>query len=105
MSNLLRSLFELSAVPLRLGVIAADAALSLGRSIAGSENAPKEKTSRVSDAEINAAARVIETTLITRCDIGFLKMLQTNFPEPTIRAMAEAALRAARNSRPDAREI
>jgi hypothetical protein len=102
MSHLLRSLFELSAVPLRFGVIAADAALSLGRSIAGSETASKEQMSRFSDAEIEAAARVIEVSLVTGRDIAFQNMLQTNFPEGTIRAMAEAALTAARNARLEA---
>jgi hypothetical protein len=102
MSHLLRSLFELSAVPLRFGVIAADAALSLGRSIAGSETASKEQMSRFSDAEIEAAARVIEVSLVTGRDIASQNMLQTNFPEGTIRAMAEAALTAARNARLEA---
>ena len=99
MSHLLRSLFELSAVPLRFGLIAADAALSLGRSIAGLETAPEEQMSTISGAEIDAAARVIGASMITGGDIAFHTMLQINFPEETIRAIAEAALRAAHNAR------
>jgi hypothetical protein len=100
MSDLLMSLLKLSAVPARFGLLAADAALSLVRSVAAS----KERTSGVPSApftetEINAAAHVIEVCLFTGRDLGFQNMLQMQLPAATIRAMAEAALIAARNAR------
>lgn len=100
MSELLASFVRLAAVPARFGLLVAEAALSFGKSVVGSESAsPDAGTSGVSDQEIDAAAGVIRASLLTGQDINFHDMLQTKFPEATIRAMAEAALLAARNAR------
>lgn len=103
MSELLTSLLKLSAVPARFGLIAADAAVSLGKSIvASAEPSSDVPAARFTEAEIDAAARVIQVSLLTGRDLTFQNMLQINFPDATIRAMAEAALMAARDARLDA---
>ncbi|MDE2242117.1 MAG: hypothetical protein KGK01_06640 [Bradyrhizobium sp.] len=99
MSELLTSFLKLAAIPARFGLIVTEAALSLGKSVVGSEPASDAGTSGVSDQETDAAAGVIRASLLTGQDINFHDMLQTKFPEATIRAMAEAALLAARNAR------
>jgi hypothetical protein len=48
------------------------------------------------DAEVDAAARAIKARLLGGKDGGFQNMLRVNFPDDGIRAMAEAALAAAR---------
>jgi hypothetical protein len=48
------------------------------------------------DAEVDAAARAIKARLLGGKDGGFQNMLRINFPDDEIRAMAEAALAAAR---------
>jgi hypothetical protein len=102
MSDLLTSLLKLSAVPARLGLIAADAAVSLGKSIVTpEEQANDDPAVRFSEAVIDAAAQVLRVSLLTGRDLTFQNMLQINCPETTIRAMAEAALAAARHARPN----
>jgi hypothetical protein len=103
MSNLLFSLLKLSSVPLRFGLIAADAAWSFGRSIAVLETPSSKPVRRFTDEEIDAAARVIKVSMISGRDLTFQNLLQINFPEDTIRAMAEGALIAARDARLNAR--
>jgi len=103
MSQLLTSLLKLSAVPARFGLITAEAALNVGKSLVEPEPASDTRASAVSDAitdqETDAAAGVIRASLLTGQPIDFHDKLQTKFPDAAIRAMAEAALLAARNAR------
>ena len=103
MSGLLTSLFKLSAVPARFGLIAADAALSVGKSLVEPEPASDTRASEVFDAitdqEIDVAAGAIRASLLTGQPIDFHDKLRTKFPDATIRSIAEAALLAARNAR------
>jgi hypothetical protein len=103
MSQLLTSLLKLSAVPARFGLIATEAALSLGKSVLDPEpaspNAGSSAPSKgLSDQEIDAAAGVIRASLLTGQPIGFQEKLRTKFSDVTIRAMAEATLLAAKCS-------
>jgi hypothetical protein len=50
------------------------------------------------DPEVEAAAQVNRTMLFAGRDGGFRNVLQANFPDDDIRAMAEAALAAALQS-------
>jgi hypothetical protein len=100
MSDILRSLLKLSAVPARFGLVAADAAVTLGKSIVEPKQAePHIPAARFTDAEIDAAAQIIKARMTTGRDTTFLNLLEINFPDATIRAMAEAALIAARDAR------
>lgn len=100
MSDILRSLLRLSAVPARFGLAAADAAVAVGKSIVEPEQAEHHApAARFTDAEINAAAKIIKANMAIGRDTTFLNLLELNFPEATIRAMAEAALIAARDAR------
>lgn len=103
MSQLLTSLLKLSAVPARFGLITAEAALSVGKSLVEPEPASDTRAGAPSDGlpdqEIDAAAGVIRASLLTGQPVDFHEKLRTKFPDVTIRAMAEAALLAARNAR------
>lgn len=103
MSHLLTSLLKLSAVPARFGLIAAEAALSLGKSVIDPEPASNTGSSAPSDGvsyqEIDAAAGVIRASLLTGQPLDFHDKLQAKFPDATIRSIAETALLAARNAR------
>ncbi|MDR6306128.1 hypothetical protein GGQ85_003856 [Nitrobacter vulgaris] len=100
MSDIFRSLLKLSAVPARFGLVAADAAVTVGKSIVEPEQTQQNHfapAARFTAAEINAAAQI--TSMTIGRDTTFLNLLELNFPEATIRAMAEAALIAARDVR------
>jgi hypothetical protein len=100
MSDILRSLLKLSAVPARFGLIAADAALTLGKSIVEpGESETHIPAPRFTDAEIDAAAQIIRASMTSGGDTTFLSLIEINFPDAKIRAMAEAALIAARDAR------
>ncbi|EAQ35230.1 hypothetical protein NB311A_12976 [Nitrobacter sp. Nb-311A] len=102
MSDIFRSLLKLSAVPARFGLVAADAAVTVGKSIVEPEQTQQNHfapAARFTAAEINAAAQIIKASMTIGRDTTFLNLLELNFPEATIRAMAEAALIAARDVR------
>jgi hypothetical protein len=98
MSDILTSLLKLTVVPARFGLIAADAAVTLGKSIVEPEQTgPHVRAARFTDAEIDAAAQIIKANMIAGRDTTFRNLLEINFPDATVRAMAEAALIAARD--------
>lgn len=100
MSDILSSLLKLTAIPARFGLVAADAAVTFGKSIVEPEQPePHVPAIRLTEAEIEAAAQTIKINMITGRDTTFLNLLQINFPDATIRAIAEAALIAARDAR------
>jgi hypothetical protein len=66
-----------------------------GASVTGVDDAAVRPPSSF-DADIDAAAGAIKAKLLCGRDGGFRNMLQLNFPDDEIRAMAEAALTAAR---------
>jgi hypothetical protein len=101
MSDILKSLLKLSALPARIGLVAADAAVTIGKSIVEPQQAEQNHApaARLTHAEINAAAHIIKANMTIGRDTTFLNLLELNFPEATIRAMAEAALIAARDAR------
>jgi hypothetical protein len=99
MSDILRSLIKLSAVPARFGLIAADAAVTLGKSIVEPrESETHIRGARFTDVEIDAAAQIIKANMTSGGDTTFLNLLEINFPDAKIRAMAEATLVAARDA-------
>jgi hypothetical protein len=77
--------------------------VSFGKSVVDPESASDTGSGApsdgLSDQEIDAAAGVIRASLLTGQPIDFHEQLRTKFPDVTIRAMAEAALLAARNAR------
>jgi hypothetical protein len=96
-SDLFVAAIKLAAVQVRFGLIAAEvAALSFGQMTDRSEVEAEKPGQPFSDAEIDAAARVIKDKLLGRRDGGFRNLLRLNFPDDEILAMAEAALSAAR---------
>jgi hypothetical protein len=117
MSQMITSLLKLAVVPARFGLIATDAAVSVGKSVLGLEpvssaepisNAEaiskpvpvsSAETSVPSDHEIDAAAAAIRASLVSGQPIDFHRELLAKFPDGTIRSIAETALLAARNAR------
>ncbi len=103
MSELIPSFLKLAVVPARFGLIVTEAVVSLGKSVVDPEPRSNPGSSapcdRLSDQEIDAAAGVIRASLLTGQPVDFNEKLRTKFPDVTIRAMAEAALLAARNAR------
>jgi hypothetical protein len=98
-SELLVAIIKLAALQVRFDLLAVEvAALNV-------EQIPKPlpaKESQVAhrsfDAEVEAAARVFKARLLGGKEGGFQNMLRINFPDDEIRAMAEAALTAARQA-------
>jgi hypothetical protein len=91
-SKFLAAITELAALQFRFGVIWAEF-------LAGSlmSEAPLESPQISSKpSAVDAAARAIKLRIFENGDSGFRKMLQVNFPDDEIRAMAKAALLAAK---------
>jgi hypothetical protein len=96
-SDLLVMAIRLAAVQMRFGLIVMEVtALSLGQIADRSEIETESVPRSLSDAEIDAAARVIKDKLLGGRDGGFRSMLHLTFPDHEILEMAEAALSAAR---------
>jgi hypothetical protein len=104
-SELFIAIVKLATEQLRFGLVAAEIASSGARQMAGAsatevaDAAVQPKSSF--EAEIDAAARAIKVKLLAGRDLGFRNILQLNFPDDEIRAMAEAALTAARRVNKD----
>ena len=99
-SDLLIMAIKLAAVQMRFGLIVMEfTALSLGQIADRSEVETESAPQSLSDAEIDAAARVIKDKLLGGRDGGFRNMLHLNFPDREILEMAEAALSAARSAK------
>jgi hypothetical protein len=97
MSELLVAIIKLAAVQVRFGLVAMEvASLSIGQMVDRSDVATDKPAQPSIDAAIDAAARAIKAKLLRGRDGGFRNILQLNFPDDEIRAMAEAALTAAR---------
>jgi hypothetical protein len=99
-SELFIAIVKLATEQLRFGLVAAEIAASGARQMAGASvsevvDAAVRPPSSF-DAEIDAAAGAIKAKLLGGRDGGFRNMLHLNFPDDEIRAMAEAALTAAR---------
>jgi hypothetical protein len=96
MSELLVAIDELAALQVRFGLLAVGvAAMSVERMLAPPHPESGEPA-RPFDAQVDAAARVIKAKLLGCRDGGFQNMLRINLPDDEIRAMADAALTAAR---------
>jgi hypothetical protein len=91
---------KLAAEQLRFGLVAAEIAASQAGEMAGASATEVAhaavQTPPSFDAEVEGAARAIKVKMLGGRDGGFRNMLQLNFPDGAIRAMAEAALSAAR---------
>jgi hypothetical protein len=96
-SELLLAIIKLAALQVRFGLLAVEvAALSFGQMSKPLPAKDGELARRSFDAEVEAAARAIKAQLLGGKEGGFQNMLRINFPDDEIRAMAEAALLAAR---------
>ena len=82
----------------RFGLLAVEVA-SIVQMPNSSQAEGNEPGNNPSDAEVDAAARAIKAKLLGNRETGFRNVLQINFPDDDIRAMAEAALTAAHRAR------
>jgi hypothetical protein len=97
MSDLLVAIIKLAAVQVRFGLDSMEvASLSIGQMVDRSDVETDKPAQPSIHAEIDAAARAIKAKLLGGRAGGFRNMLQLNFPDDEIRAIAEAALSAAR---------
>ena len=88
---------KFAALHVRFGLLAVEvAALSFEQMPEPPYAEDREPAGQSMDAQIDAAAGAIKTKLLTGREAGFRNMLQTNSPNDEIKAMAEAALKAAR---------
>jgi hypothetical protein len=98
-SELLVAVIKLAALQARFDLLAIEvAALSVGQMLKPSHAENSEPAHRSFDAEVDAAARAIKIKLLGGREAGFRNMLQINFPDDEIHAMAQAALMAARRA-------
>jgi hypothetical protein len=99
-SELMVAVIKLTALQSRFGLVAAEvAALSAGQMYKPAVTDPLEQSPRRSfDVELYAATQAIKAKLLGGRECGFRNVLQVNFPDDEIRAMAEAALLAARRA-------
>ena len=88
---------KLSALQMRLGTLALEAALAFGK---GADFEPQSRVPMlVSQTQIDAAADALKAKMLKGCEVGFGILLRTNFSDDHLREMAKAALEAAiRNS-------
>jgi hypothetical protein len=100
LSEFLVAIDELAALQVRFGLLAVGvAASSVKRMVAPPHPESGEPADRISDVQVDAAARAIRAKLFGCRDGGFQNMLRINFPDDDIRAMAEAALTAAHQAK------
>jgi hypothetical protein len=96
-SELLVAIIKLAALQVRFGLLAVEvAALNFEQIPEPLPAKESEVGYRSFDAEVEAAATVIKARLMGGKEGGFQNILRINFPDDEIRAMAEAALTAAR---------
>jgi hypothetical protein len=99
LSELLIAIIKLSALQVRFGLLAVEVAALNFEQISKPVTATgAEVTHRSFDAEVEAGARAIKARLLGGKEGGFQNMLRINFPDDEVRAMAEAALTAARRA-------
>ena len=92
---ILLAAIKLSALQMRLGSIAIEAALAFGT---GLQHHEAETPLKPSERQIDAAARILKAKMIAGYELGFQCLLRANFPDDRIREMAKAALEAAASS-------
>jgi hypothetical protein len=98
-SELLVAYIKLAELQARVGLVTAEVAASSVEQMLEPSSAEAGELFRPSfEAEVGAAARAIKAKLLGCRDIGLQNMLRVNFPDDEIRAMAEAALMAARHA-------
>jgi hypothetical protein len=98
-SELFVAIIKLAELQARYGLVTAEVtALRVGQILKESNAEASEPFPVSLEAEIDAAARAIKAKLLGGRDIGFQNTLRINFPDDEIRAMAEAALMAARHA-------
>jgi hypothetical protein len=91
---------RLAAIQVRFGLVAAEIAvigLQQMRDIPAVGDV--DPMPPVSDAELDAASQVLKSKLLAGREAGFRNVLQVNFPDDEIKAMAEAILMAAHRVR------
>jgi hypothetical protein len=99
LSELLVAIIKLAALQVRFGLLAAEvAALGFEQITKPHPAEESEVAPRSFDAEVEAAARAIKARLLGGKEGGFQNLLRINVPDNEIRAMAEAALKAARQA-------
>jgi hypothetical protein len=96
-SELLVAYIKLAELQARVGLVTAEVAALRVRQMLEPPSAEADEPIPPSfEAVVDAAARAIKAKLLGGRDIGFNNMLRVNFPDDQIRAIAEAALIAAR---------
>ena len=91
---------RLAAIQVRFGLIAAEIAVIGFHQMRDPAAATDvDLPPSVSDAELDAATQVLKGKLLAGREAGFRNLLQVNFPDDEITAMAEATLMAAHRVR------
>jgi hypothetical protein len=99
-SELLVAIIKLAALQARFGLLTVEvAALGVGQMPKPPHTDDSDPSNRSFDAQVDTAARAVKAKLLGGREAGFRNMLQINFPDDEIRAMAEAALTAACRAR------
>ena len=93
---ILLAAIKLSALQMRLGSVAMEAALAFGSAVLQDREA--ETPLKPSGRQIDAAARILKAKMIAGYELGFQCLLRANFSDDRIREMAKAALEAATSS-------
>jgi hypothetical protein len=99
-ADLCLALVRFAAIQVRFGLVAAEIAVigfNQMRDIPAVGEA--DPTPSVSHAELDAATQVLKSKLLAGREAGFRNVLQVNFPDDEIKAMAEAVLVAAHRVR------
>jgi hypothetical protein len=92
--TILLAAIKLSALQMRIGNIAMEAALAFGNSGLQDRDADAPSKS-IGERQIDAAARVLRAKMIGGYELGFQGLLRANFSDDRIREMSKAALEAA----------
>jgi len=91
---------RLAAIQVRFGLVAAEISVIGLQQMRGIPAVGDvDPLPPVSDAELDAASQVLKSKLLAGREAGFRNLLQVNFPDDEITAMAEATLMAAHRVR------
>lgn len=95
-SEMVEGLFELGALSVEIGATLGEQMLAAATG--EPTNPPALRPRSITDAEVEAAANVMERQLLANYELGFQAMLRLNFSRERLRQMAHAALTAAQEA-------
>jgi hypothetical protein len=99
-ADLCLALVRFAAIQVRFGLVAAEIAVMGFHQMRDMPTATDvDPPPSISDAELDAATQVLRSKLLAGREAGFRNVLQVNFPDDEIKAMAEGMLVAAQRVR------